>query len=575
MTDEDTPDVPQEAPQAMPNETTAESASPTHTPRPFRIRRVIVGAIVAAIIMVTVQWFAPSFDHQNANFVCLLTGILFLFFVTYETHRTVKASGHAWRVPMAAVAAWVAFFVCFRVDGFSGEMLPNLKLRFATEDRLEWKESVADETAPAPAASEADSTAIAQADSLQFLGPNRTGVITDRMFDVPKDDASVKVLWNQGIGEGWSSFAVAGDRAVTLEQREDQECVTCYRLSDGELLWIQKHEARHEHALGGIGPRTTPTIVGDRVYANGATGFFRCIDLATGEIVWTKDLQQLAGWEKVAAESAVTWGNSTSPLVLTTPGICVVGIGGPVDPADVDDEGMTDTPKSLVALDMKTGDVRWKAGRDQMSYASPMLMKLHGQEQIVSVNEKTISGHVVANGEVLWQFPWPGASNANANCAAAMPAGKNRILVGKGYGGGSALIEVPSGGLAEAEEVWLSSRTLRTKFNHACVDGDVAYALDNGSLQAARVSTGESLWVQPRRSRFGQGQVVLVDDVLVAQSEPGDVVFVAADASEYQELGRLDALNSKTWNIPTVAGRHLLVRNDRQVICYLLPEKSE
>jgi len=98
------------------------------------------------------------------------------------------------------------------------------------------------------------------------------------------------VIWNQGIGEGWSSFAVAGDRAVTLEQRGELECVTCYRLVDGQLLWNVNHHARHEETFGGVGPRSTPTIHDGRVYAQGATGRVWCIDLPSGQVVWTVDL---------------------------------------------------------------------------------------------------------------------------------------------------------------------------------------------------------------------------------------------------------------------------------------------
>ena len=135
-------------------------------------------------------------------------------------------------------------------------------------------------------------------------------------------------------------------------------------------------------------------------------------------------------------------------------------------------------------------------------------------------------------------------------------------------------VSASESGVFTAEPDWLSTRVLKTKFNHACVQGDVAYAISNGSLQAVRLSTAEQLWIQPRRQRFEQGQVVLVGDVLVAQAEQGDLVFVAADPKEYRELARIPSLSSKTWNIPTVAGRHILIRNDRQAICYLLPAKD-
>jgi outer membrane protein assembly factor BamB len=392
-------------------------------------------------------------------------------------------------------------------------------------------------------------------------------VIEHREFAIPQSSSDVLTLWDQGIGEGWSSFAVSADRAITLEQREKEECVSCYRLSDGALLWIVSRKARHQNALGGIGPRSTPTISKDRVYAQSATGKLWCLDLESGDEIWSQDLLELAGWDQLASEVSVTWGRSTSPLIVD--GLCVVPYGGP--------EQNELTGRSLIAFDATSGEIRWSAGEDQISYASPGLMTLGGVRQIVSVNEKTITGHAIETGKVLWDFVWPGESNGGANCAMAVPAGENRFLVGKGYGGGSALVEVKasSGGELQAEEVVASTRILKTKFTHACVDGDVAYAISNGSLEAVTFADEERLWTQPRKSRFGQGQMLLVEDVIVGQSESGEVVFVKAQPSEYEELLKLDAMDSVTWNVPTIAGRHLLVRNDRQAICFLLPERSD
>jgi hypothetical protein len=229
----------------------------------------------------------------------------------------------------------------------------------------------------------------------------------------------------------------------------------------------------------------------------------------------------------------------------------------------------------LIALDAATGKTIWAAGEGQVSYASAALLTLGGVRQIVSVNEKTITGHQIADGDVLWQVDWPGQSNGGANCAMVIPAGENQFLVGKGYGGGSALYQVTQAdGEWNAEALWTSSRVLKTKFTHAAVMGEFAFAISNGSLEAVSISDGERQWMQGRNARLGQGQILLVDDVIVGQSESGEVVLVAADPEKYRELLRLPALTSKTWNVPTIAGRHLLVRNDREVICFLLPKRS-
>ena len=156
-----------------------------------------------------------------------------------------------------------------------------------------------------------------------------------------------------------------------------------------------------------------------------------------------------------------------------------------------------------------------------------------------------------------------------------IPVGENQFVIGKGYGGGRALVEVTDNGDDfAASAVWESYRVLKTKFTHACIDSEIAYAIGNGSLEAVEIESGDRLWTQPRRSRLGQGQALLVDDVIIGQAESGEVLFAAADPEEYRELLRVPAMDSKTWNVPAVAGRHLLVRNDREAFCFLLPERE-
>jgi len=122
-----------------------------------------------------------------------------------------------------------------------------------------------------------------------------------------------------------------------------------------------------------------------------------------------------------------------------------------------------------------------------------------------------------------------------------------------------------------ATDVWTSKRFLKTKFNHAVVRDGVAYGLSNGALQAVDIESGERLWEQSRRGRFGQGQVILAGDTLIVQAEEGEVALVAADPDKYDELIRIPALQHKTWNVPTLAGNVLLVRNGHEAMALQLP----
>jgi outer membrane protein assembly factor BamB len=553
-----------EAPGHVPAEAVGTQTTPVHPKPTLRLAWISLG--VAALLTAISQYFAPQFDHQNANLIGLTCIALASLYFLFCLHRIDRWGGHRWRIPVAALACLVALIIGFRFDGFSGEMFPQFRFRWATETRRQLK-SVSETPTEGPVLRGVSETQVAidaPSSSPQFLGPNRNGVYDSRRFQIPQDGSEIKVLWDQGIGPGWSSFAVADGLAITLEQRDDQECLTCYRLADGEMIWIQKHSGRHENALGGIGPRSTPTIEGENVYATTATGHLWCVRRSSGEVVWSVDLLDLAGWDQATFEAAAPWGYAASPLLVD--GLCVVSLGGPADAT---------TSASLVALDAKTGSVVWKAGGDQLSYASPMLLTLAGVRQIVSVNEKTVSGHQIADGKPLWSFDWPGSTNTGANCASPVAVGDDQVLVGKGYGGGSALVQITNNADAwETRDVWRSNRVLKTKFNHTCVRGNVGYGIDNGALQAVNLDDATPYWTQPRRSRAAQGQAVLVEDVLIVQDEKGDIVLIEATTEEYHERLRISALDSKTWNIPTLAGRYLLVRNDRQAICFELPQKQ-
>jgi len=98
------------------------------------------------------------------------------------------------------------------------------------------------------------------------------------------------------------------------------------------------------------------------------------------------------------------------------------------------------------------------------------------------------------------------------------------------------------------------------------------YGLDDGMLACVDGATGERLW---KDGRYGSGQTLLVDDLVLVQSEPGPVILAAARPEGFKELGRIPALSSKTWNHPTLAGRYLLLRNDREAVCYELATEGK
>ena len=392
-----------------------------------------------------------------------------------------------------------------------------------------------------------DEARLAQAaDVPQFFGPNRDGIVTGAKLASDWKASPPKELWRQPIGAGWSAFAVVKGRAYTQEQRGDDELVTCYDLFTGKLLWEHADTTCFTQWQSGIGPHATPTVEGGRVYAYGGTGLLTCLDAATGRQIWQRS---------VLAENKVAnneWGASASPLLVDDK-VVVTG-GNALGP-------------TLLTYQRDTGAPSWQSGIDKASYASPLLATLAGKRVILSNNARAFSASDPATGAVLLDCTWGGEKMPKASQPVVI--GSDRVFVSGGYGFGCHLFEIKaeSDGKLSATELWRSMR-MKTQFNTAAVRGGHAYGLDDGRLACIDLSTGERTW---KDGNFGSGQSLLVDDLVIVQSESGPVYLASARPEAYEELGRIDALSSKTWNHPTLAGRYLLVRNDREAVCYELP----
>jgi len=381
----------------------------------------------------------------------------------------------------------------------------------------------------------------------QFFGPNRNGLISTEFPLADWQSTPPKQIWRIPVGSGWSGFAVVGGRAFTQEQRGAQELVTCYELLTGKLIWSHADQAHFTQWQGGEGPRATPTITDGRVYTYGATGILNCLDAASGKKGWSVNVLSLAD------SGNLEWGVSSSPLVYDNKVVVTGGkAAGPV----------------LFAFDNQTGDLVWKAGHDQASYSSPLLGNLGGRRVLLSNNSTSLTLHDPETGTVLAEHTWGDARWPKASQPVLLP--DDRIFLSAGYGMGCQMLRVKPGPDAalQIEELWRGLK-MKTQFNSAAFDGQYIYGMDDGRMVCIDPANGERLW---KEGRYGSGQsLTIAGGLTLIQSERGPVVLGKSTPESYQELGSIEALDSKTWNHPTLAGKYLLVRNDREAVCYELP----
>jgi len=267
------------------------------------------------------------------------------------------------------------------------------------------------------------------------------------------------------------------------------------------------------------------------------------------------------GIDPAAHAEAVPWGRAGSPLVAG--GLVIVPGGGPRR----EPEG--GRAVSLVAYDRASGDRRWTAGNEQISYTTPELVRVGEREVILTVNEARVVAYDPADGSEVWAFDWPGHSNSDATCSQARVLADGRIFISKGYGIGAAVFAAEAaGGQPAFAAVWRKPALLKTKFTNVVFHEDHAYGLSDGILECVRLADGVSRW---KKGRYGQGQVLRVGELLLVQAEDGAVVLVECRPERHRERGRLAAISGQTWNNPCLAGDRLLVRNAQEAACYTLP----
>lgn len=456
-----------------------------------------------------------------------------------------------WRTRVAVLLPLLVVFVGFislvRVDGLMGDT--RFQFAWRWESRLD--EPIALEPLPAPSQA-ADLSVLDGHAFPQFLGPDRNAVVRGVRLARDWNARPPQLIWRKDVGTAWSSFAISGDLAFTQEQRGHEECVVCYRLTDGTEVWAHADPVHFDTSMGGPGPRATPTIHEGLVYAVGATGLLNCLDASTGARQWSVDILSNNDGEPIAH------GLCASPLIV---GETVV-----VCPTGRDD-------RSLAAYDRLNGERLWQAGRHPASYSSPQLAELFGVPQILLFTAESLDAHEPATGEFLWSFPWNNTTRVNVAQPIPNAGQPGRIFISTGYGKGSVLLQLensPSSGWL-TKELW-TSRRMKTKFTSAVLFDGHVFGLDDGILQCVELASGKQRW---KRGRYGHGQVLLVGDLLLIQSENGDIVLVEPSERTLVELGRYSVLTGKTWNNPALAGSRLLVRNDHEAACLELPLQDE
>ncbi|MEL6104380.1 MAG: PQQ-binding-like beta-propeller repeat protein [Planctomycetota bacterium] len=459
----------------------------------------------------------------------------------------VTASRRSIRLPVTMFFTLIGFgsWSLLQTEGYDGKFKPEFLWRWSETAEDTFLASMSErETIDAEPVS-VESLTLSEAQWPGFRGRDRMGSVSGVSLSEDWDGTPPKEIWRTPVGPAWSSFSVAGSRLYTQEQRDDFEAVVCLDAESGAIIWDYETKSRFWEGIAGAGPRATPTVDAAGVYAFGGEGVLVCLNAATGEEIWKRDVKT------DASRKPPTWGFAASPLV--TESLVIVHAGG---------EG----EKGIFAFDKTTGEPVWSAPSGSHSYSSAQAASFSGVSGVLMLTNDGLQFLNAEDGSEIWQHPWK-----KEDYRVVQPyVNGETVVLGGSLGTGSQKITVKrSGGGWSIKEDW-TTPSLKPDYNDFVVFEDHAYGFDSGIFCCVDLSTGDRAW---KRGRYGNGQVLLLADQgqLLVASEKGEIVLVRATPEKLVEVAKFQAIEGKTWNHPVLIGNRLYVRNAREAACFEMP----
>jgi len=370
-----------------------------------------------------------------------------------------------------------------------------------------------------------------------------------------------KQVWKVPTAAGFSSFSVKDGKVFTLVTKnvDGVPLETCVALdaNNGKEIWSTSfNPAKYDGGAndgtsdnkGGDGPRSTPTLDGDKVYILTADLVLGCLDAKTGKQLWKREII------KEHAGRNITWKNAASPLVE---GDLVFVAGGGAG-------------QSLLGIDKMTGKTVWQFHDEKMTHANPVPATIHGVRQIIFFTQSGLVSVSPKDGALLWKQSFP----FNVSTASAPVVGGDIVYCSAGYGVGAAAFRVNQKGSTWSTEQLYRITGNKPLANHWSTpvykDGHL-YGMfsfkeyGNGPLKCVELATGKVKWEQ---AGFGPGNVIIAGSDIVALSDKGELVLVEATPSAYKEKSRADVLDGKCWSHPALSEGRIYVRSTKEGACF-------
>jgi outer membrane protein assembly factor BamB len=373
----------------------------------------------------------------------------------------------------------------------------------------------------------------------QFLGPHRNGATTVSNLALRWPKEGPAQLWQRKVGAGFAGPVVSGGKLILFHRLADAETVECLDASTGKEIWKAAYPTRYRDDFGfDEGPRATPAIANGRVYTFGADGMLTCWDFKSGDQRWGVDTR------KTFSAGKGFFGMACSPLVEGD--AVILNIGG--------HEGA-----GIVAFDISSGKVRWKATDDEASYSAPVSATFDGKRRTLVITREALVALDPADGRVAFRFPWKPPMSASVSAATPLVAG-DEIFISASYGTGASLLRFKEGG---PEQIWSKDDVLSNHYATSVHRDGFLYGFDGRQeqgcdLRCVEWKTGKVRWSE---GGLRAGTVTLINDQLFVLTEKGQLIMAPASPDGFKLAGRAQILPFVVRAFPAVADGKFFARS--------------
>jgi outer membrane protein assembly factor BamB len=390
-------------------------------------------------------------------------------------------------------------------------------------------------------------------DWLQWGGPGRNFISDSKGLADSWPASGPTRLWSRTLGEGHSTILAEKGKLYTMYRKGEQEVIVSLEADSGKTIWEYSYDAptKAMDYSEGFGPHSTPLISGDVLYAVGALGSFHALDKRTGKVLWSHELWQQMGGRKLDR------GYACSPIEYKN--TIILQVGGP--------------GQAVVAFNKNDGSIAWKKQDFMVSFSSPLLIDVDGQQQLVVFGAEQIVGLDPNNGDLFWTYPHRTAYGLNISTPVWCDG--NLLFCSSAYDGGSRVLRLTrKDGKTSAEEVWFNNR-VRVHIGTIIRIGDYAYCASGdfgpSFFSAVNVKTGEVAW---RERSFARASSLYADGKLILLDEDGSLILATVSPQNLKVIAKTQLLQHRAWTVPTLSGTRLYVRDRKTIMAVDLGRTS-